>query len=116
MLKYLFDQYKTTRSISLGTRVYDFYGKFLIKTPFHKFQDVNPHLEREYYYNRGDRNWAEDIEESESNWRDTSLLFAQIRDEEAPRVSKAVFMNAIVILMILGGMYWTLLKILAGSV
>ncbi|HEL2981943.1 TPA: hypothetical protein UM336_000524 [Stenotrophomonas maltophilia] len=86
----------------------------MIKTPFHKFQDVNPHLEREYYYNRGDRNWTEDIEESENNWRNTSLLFAQIRDEEAPRVSRAMFMNTVVILFVIGAGYWTLLKIIAA--
>jgi len=111
MLSKIYDQYKTKFNLSLGSRVYDFYGRYVIRTPLHKFSKMNPHLEREYYYNVGDRASTEAIKESESNWRDQSLLLAQVRDEEAPRVSRAVFYTSILLIGLLGVAFWVVIHL-----
>ncbi|MBK0052948.1 hypothetical protein [Stenotrophomonas sp. S39] len=111
MLHKIYDQYKTKFGLSWGSRLYDFYGRTLIRTPLDKFSKMNPHLQREYYYNTGDRGSTSDISESESNWRDQSLLLAQVRDEEAPRVSRGVFMTSLAVISILGFIFWLIIKI-----
>lgn len=111
MLNKIYDQYKTKFGLSLGSKIYNFYGRKLIRTPLHKYPKMNPYLEREYYYNVGDRGSTADISESESNWRDNSLLLAQIRDEEAPRVSRGVFMTSLSIICLLGLVFWFIIKV-----
>ena len=98
ILSRFFYQYRKDRTVTVATRVFNFYGKLLIKTPFEtEFPDTNAHIVEQYYHVEGDRNTSKELTVNQNKTILSGVKASILRREESKAVSRAVFFSASVI-------------------
>lgn len=109
MLSYFFTMFKSGHSVSLASRVLDFYGRVFLRTRLiDVIPTVHPRVNDRYYFAKKDRDIGKEMRANAEGYADSVMAATQMRELERPLVARGVFFLSL--------LFCTACVIVAGSV